>query len=33
VNRSPVAWTDPHGASLTWIADELKGPADAEHLR
>ena len=22
VNRSPVAWTDPHGASLEWIADE-----------
>lgn len=33
VNSSPVAWTDPHGASLTWIADELNGPADAEHLR
>ena len=22
VNGSPVAWTDPHGASLEWIADE-----------
>jgi len=22
VNRSPIAWTDPHGASLAWIADE-----------
>ncbi|AZO26326.1 MULTISPECIES: DUF2332 domain-containing protein [Mesorhizobium] len=22
VNGSPVAWTDPHGASLDWIADE-----------
>lgn len=22
VNRTPVAWTDPHGASLAWIADE-----------
>ncbi|MGL4967664.1 MAG: DUF2332 domain-containing protein [Inquilinus sp.] len=22
MNRSPIAWTDPHGASLEWIADE-----------
>jgi hypothetical protein len=22
VNRKPVAWTDPHGASITWIAAE-----------
>lgn len=22
VNGSPAAWTDPHGASLEWIADE-----------
>lgn len=22
-NGSPVAWTDPHGASLSWIADPL----------
>ena len=22
VNGSPVAWTDPHGAALDWIADE-----------
>jgi len=22
VNGSPVAWTDPHGASLAWITDE-----------
>jgi hypothetical protein len=21
VNRSPVAWTDPHGAAIEWIAD------------
>jgi len=21
MNRRPVAWTDPHGASLDWIAD------------
>ena len=21
VNGSPVAWTDPHGAALDWIAD------------
>jgi hypothetical protein len=21
VNGAPVAWTDPHGASLQWIAD------------
>jgi hypothetical protein len=24
VNGSPVAWTDPHGASLEWIADEAR---------
>jgi Uncharacterized protein conserved in bacteria (DUF2332) len=24
VNGSPVAWTDPHGASLEWIADEVR---------
>jgi hypothetical protein len=23
VNGSPVAWTDPHGASLRWIADPV----------
>ncbi|WP_425299078.1 DUF2332 family protein [Rhizobium sullae] len=22
MNGCPVAWTDPHGASLEWIADE-----------
>lgn len=22
VNRNPVAWTDPHGAAITWIAAE-----------
>jgi hypothetical protein len=21
VNRKPVAWTDPHGAAIEWIAD------------
>ncbi len=24
VNGSPVAWTDPHGASLEWIADQAR---------
>jgi hypothetical protein len=24
VNGSPVAWTDPHGASLEWIADDTR---------
>ena len=23
VNDAPVAWTDPHGASIEWIADPV----------
>ena len=30
VNGPPVAWADPHGASVTWIADP---PVTAERLR